>query len=113
LDGIAESGRDWFAEIETLSARIKGLEVEGRSSVLPSFSIATEMFRIRPAATGENVVDPYAPELGKCDWILESVPGRSKGLVVRRNWLAGEVTDSDSSVKVEHLLVSYCIEVTS
>lgn len=113
LDAIAGSGRDWFAEIETLSARIKGLEVEGRSSVLPSFSIATEMFRIRPAATGENVVDPYAPELGKCDWILEYVPGRLSGLVVRRNWLGGEVADSDGSVKVEHLLVSYCLEVRS
>ena len=106
LDGMAESGRDWFAEIESMSTRVRELDVEGRAAVLPSFTLAGNTFRIRPAAGGENVVDPFAPGTGACDWIMEYVPGRSNGLVVRRNWLDGEVAESDSSVKVEHLLVS-------
>jgi hypothetical protein len=106
LDGMAESGRDWFAEIETMSARVKGLEVDGRASVLPSFGIAGETFRIRPAAEGENIIDPFAPEKGRCDWVMEFVPVKLDGLVVRANWLGGEVGDIDGSVKVEHLLVS-------
>jgi hypothetical protein len=106
LDGMAESGRDWFAEIESMSTKIKGLDVEGRAAVLPSFTLAGQTFRMRPAEGGENVVDPFAPEKGRCDWIMEYVPGELNGLVVRRNWLDGEVTESDGSVKVEHLLVS-------
>jgi hypothetical protein len=106
LDGMAESGRDWFAEIESMSTRIKELDVDGRTAVLPSFTLAGQTFRMRPAAGGENVVDPFAPEKGTCDWIMEYVPGELNGLVVRRNWLDGEVAESDGSVKVEHLLVS-------
>lgn len=107
LDAMAESGRDWFAEIESMSTRIKGLEVEGRTSVLPTFMLAGQTFRTRPAAVGENVVDPLAPEKGRCDWIMEYVSGGRNGLVVRSNWLDGNVADAEGSVKVEHLLVSY------
>jgi hypothetical protein len=106
LDGLAESGRDWFAEIETMAARVKRMGVEGGTSVLPSFALAEDTFHLRPAAAGENVVDPFAPEKGRCDWIIEYVPGRLNGLVVRRHWLNSEVVDTDSSVKVEQLLVS-------
>jgi len=106
LDGMAESGRDWFGEIETMSSRIKGLDVEGRAAVLPSFILAGQTFRMRPAAGGENIVDPFAPGNGACDWVMEYVPGTLDGLVVRRNWLDGDVPESDGSVKVEHLLVS-------
>jgi len=106
LDAMAESGRDWFAEIESMSTRIKGLEVEGRTSVLPSFMLAGQTFRMRPAAVGENVVDPLAREKGRCDWIMEYVSGERDGLVVRTNWLDGNMADVEGSVKVEHLLVS-------
>jgi hypothetical protein len=106
LDGMAESGRDWFAEIETMSIRIKGLDVKARAAVLPSFILAGQTFRMRPAAVGENIVDPFAPEKGTCDWIMEYVPGILDGLVVRRNWLDGDVPEFDDNVKVEHLLVS-------
>lgn len=106
LDGMAENGRDWFAEVEKMSARVKGLEVERLSSVLPTFGLAGETFRLRPAAGAENVVDVFAPEKGTCDWIMECVPGKLDGLVVRRNWLDGEAADVEHTVKVEHLLVS-------
>jgi hypothetical protein len=106
LDGMAESGRDWFAEIESMSTKIKGLDVEGRAAVLPSSTLAGQTFRMRPAAGGEKIVDPFAPEKGRCDWIMEYVPGKLDGLVVRRNWLDGDVPGFDDNVKVEHLLVS-------
>ena len=105
LDALAESGRDWFAEIEKMSTKINGMEIEVRTSVLPSLAIAGETFRIRPAAVGENIVDPFAPEKGRCDWVMEYRTGRLGGLVVRRNWLR-DAAELDSSLKVEQLLVS-------
>jgi hypothetical protein len=105
-DGMAESGRDWFAEIESMSTKSKDLDVERRAAVLPSFILAGQTFRMRPAAGGENIIDRLAPEKGRCDWIMEIVPGKLDGLVVRRNWLDGDVSGFDDNVKVEHLLVS-------
>jgi hypothetical protein len=94
LDSMTEeSGRDWFAELEQMAEKVG----QGKT-VLPSFEITGEVFRIRPAMAEEHVVDPLAPG-ERCDWIIES-----PGLVVRRNWLGQEV--EGLGVPVEQLLVS-------
>jgi hypothetical protein len=108
LDSMAESGRDWFAELERMAARVKGLG-NARGTILPSFAFKDgPSFRFRPATSGENIVDPLASQHGRCDWILEYVPDIQSGLVVRRNWLDDtRVQDLETDVKAEALLVSY------
>ena len=111
LDSMAESGREWFGELEEMSDKVKELGNDKRT-VLPSFAFTagqSPVFRFRPATSGESIVNPSTPEQGRCDWILEYVPDNQSGLVVRRNWLdESRVQDLESEVKVEFLLVSLC-----
>jgi hypothetical protein len=111
LDSMAESGRDWFAELEQMSARVKALG-NAKRTILPSFAFKDgPSFRFRPATSGENIVEPLAPQHGRCDWVLENVPDGQTGLVVRRNWLDDtRVQDLESDVKAEALLVSFPME---